>query len=110
MMARAGIQAIGGAIPFAGGLLSAIAGVWGEKEQKRAYDFLKSWLKMLEDELHEKQRVIAEIVSRVDLHDEEISRRVRSDEYQSLLRKAFRNWAGVYSTPFGHPFHADSAT
>lgn len=97
MMARAGIQAIGGAIPFAGGLLSAIASIWGEKEQKQAYDFLKGWLKMLEDELHEKERVITEIVMRVDLHDEEISRRVSSDEYQSLLRKAFRNWSGAES-------------
>ena len=97
MITRAGIVAIAGAIPFAGGLLSAIAGVWGEKEQKQANDFLKGWLKMLEDELHEKQRIITEIVSRVDLHDEEISRRICSDEYQSLLRKTFRNWAGAES-------------
>ena len=31
------------------------------------------------------------------LHDEEISARVRSDEYQSLLKKAFRDWAGAES-------------
>lgn len=97
MAARAGIQAIGGAVPFAGGVLSAIAGIWGEQEQKKAYDFLKNWLKMIEDEVREKQRVITEIISRVDLQDEEISKRVRSDEYQSLLKKTFRNWAGAES-------------
>jgi hypothetical protein len=31
------------------------------------------------------------------MHDEEISKRVESSEYQSLLRKAFRDWAGAES-------------
>lgn len=97
VLARAGLQAIGGIIPFAGGLLSAIAGVWGEHEQQKAYDFLAAQMKMLQDEIKEKQRVLLEITSRVDLHDEEINKRVRSDEYQSLMRKAFRNWAGTES-------------
>jgi len=33
-------------------------------------------------------------MSRLDMHDEEIARRVESAEFQSLLRKAFRDWAG----------------
>ncbi len=52
---------------------------------------------MLQDEFKEKQQVIAEIVARLDVHDEEIAKRVRSDEYQALLRKAFRNWSGAES-------------
>ena len=94
---RAGMQAVGGAIPFAGGVLSAIAGVWGEQEQKKAYEFLKAWIQMLECEMREKQRVITEIITRIDLQNEEIAKRVRSDEYQQLMRKAFRNWAGAES-------------
>lgn len=97
MAIRAGMQAVGGAIPFAGGILSAIAGVWGEQEQKKAYEFLRAWIEMLEGEMREKQRVITEIITRVDLQNEEISKRVRSDEYQQLMRKAFRNWAGAES-------------
>lgn len=31
--ARGAIQAIGGAVPFAGGVFSAIAGAWSEREQ-----------------------------------------------------------------------------
>ena len=31
------------------------------------------------------------------MHDEEISKRVESSQYQSLLRKAFRDWAGAES-------------
>lgn len=54
-------------------------------------------MKMLEDELREKQDTIAQIVERLDIHDDEIARRVCSEEYQSLVRKAFRNWAGAES-------------
>jgi len=96
-LARAAIQAVGGAIPFAGGLFSAASGYWSEREQARVNEFLRTCMKMLEDELHEKQTTIADIVSRVDMHDEEIAERVKSAEYQSLVKKAFRNWAGAES-------------
>jgi len=95
--ARGAIQAIGGAIPFAGGLFSAAAGYWSEREQQRINEFLNAWIQMLKDELREKQETIAEIVTRVDMQDERIAERVRSDEFQSLVKKAFRNWAGAES-------------
>ncbi|WP_338666814.1 hypothetical protein [Pseudodesulfovibrio methanolicus] len=96
-ISRTGLQVAGGAIPFAGGLLSAIAGQWGEREQTRWNDFFHQWVKMLEDELKEKEQTILEIVMRLNLQDEEINRRVSSDEYQSLLKKAFREWGGTES-------------
>lgn len=94
--ARGALQ-VAGAVPFFGGLFSAAAGFWSEQEQKRLHDFLKQWLGMMEDEIREKQQTIAEIAVRLDLHDEEIAARVQSEEYQSLLRKAFRDWAGAES-------------
>jgi hypothetical protein len=94
---RGALNVAGGAIPFAGGFISAAANVWGEAEQERAMETLRAWVKMLEDELREKQRTILEILARVDMHDEQIAQRVRSAEYQSLLKKAFRNWAGTES-------------
>jgi hypothetical protein len=60
-------------------------------------EFLQAWLKMLQDEFKEKQQVIGEVIARLDVHDEEIAKRVRSDEYQAILRKAFRNWSGAES-------------
>jgi len=95
--ARAALQALSGAIPLLGGLLSAASGYWSEQEQKRVNDFLQAWLKMLQDEFREKQQVIGDIIVRLNVHDEEIGKRVRSDEYQALLRKAFRNWSGAES-------------
>jgi hypothetical protein len=97
LVARGMLNAASGAIPLAGGILSAAAGVWGEKEQERVNRFLEHWLKMLAEEMREKEKTILEIMSRLDMQDEEISKRVESSEYQCLLRKAFRDWAGAES-------------
>jgi hypothetical protein len=94
---RAIANLVGGAVPVVGGVLSAGASMWGEAEQERVTEALQAFLKMLEDELREKQRTIVEILARIDMHDEEIASRVKSDEYQRLLKKAFRNWAGTES-------------
>ncbi len=96
-LARGALNTLSGAIPLAGGVLSAIAGVWGEREQQRVNRFFEHWMKMLAEEMKEKERTIIEIMSRLDMHDEKISKRVESTEYQSLLRKAFRDWAGTES-------------
>lgn len=95
--ARGAMQVAGGAVPFAGGIFSAAAGHWSEREQERINEFIRAWMQMLEDELREKQQTLAEVIIRLDMHDEKIANRVRSDEYQSLVRKAFRNWAGAES-------------
>ncbi len=94
---RGALSAIGGAIPFAGGLLSAISGTWSESEQERVNSFFRHWLKMIEAEMAEKQQTVIEIMQRLDMHDQEIADRVSSREYQSLLRKGFRDWAGAES-------------
>jgi hypothetical protein len=96
-ISRAALQVVGGAVPFAGGFLSAIAGAWSEGEQERFNRFFQHWLQMLKDELKEKEQTVYEIMARLDLQDEEIARRVESDEFQSLMKKAFREWAGTES-------------
>ncbi len=94
---RGAMQAIGGAVPFAGGVFSAIAGAWSETEQDRVNRFFEHWVRMLQDELKEKEETIIEIMSRLDLQDESIASRVESKAYQSLLKKTFREWAGAES-------------
>lgn len=93
--ARTAMNAIAGAIPVLGGLLSAGSSYWSEKEQEQVTNVLQQWLQMLEDELREKGQTIAEIVARLDMHEEEVRQRVESPEYQALLKKAFRNWSSV---------------
>jgi hypothetical protein len=94
---RFALNTAAGAIPLAGGLLAAGANAWSENEQARVNDFLKHWLEMLAAEMKEKERTILEITARIDMHDEKVAERIRSPEYQSLLRKAFRDWAGTES-------------
>lgn len=94
---RGAMQVIGGVVPFAGGLFSAAAGAWSENEQERVNKFFQHWLKMLQDELREKEQTIIEIMTRLNVHDEEIAKRIESKEYQSLLKKTFREWSGAES-------------
>ena len=95
--ARAAINAIGSSIPFVGGLISAGVNYWSETESEQVINVLKQWLQMLEDELREKGKTIAEVVARLDMHDEKVRERINSSEYQTLLKKAFRNWSSVDS-------------
>jgi hypothetical protein len=94
---RFALNTVAGAIPFAGGLLAAGTNAWSEHEQAGVNDFLKHWLEMLAAEMKEKERTILEITARIDIHDEKTAERIKSPEYQSLLRKAFRDWAGTES-------------
>lgn len=94
---RAVMSAAGGAIPFVGGLLSAAAGAWSEQEQAKINAFLEHWLKMLQDEMAEKAQTILEITARLDMNDKSTADRIESPEYQSLLKKAFRDWPGTES-------------
>src|SRR5258708_24816325 len=77
-ISRGAVQVAGGAVPIAGGVLSAIAGAWSEAEQHRHNQFFEHWIRMLKDELKEKEKTIFEIMARLDLQDEEIAKRVES--------------------------------
>ena len=87
----------GGLPPGFTGFFSAAGGHWSEAEQNKLNDFFRHWLEMLKAEMAEKQKTIIEIAERLDLHDEEIADRVSSEDYQSLLRKGFRDWSGTES-------------
>lgn len=88
-----GALQVGGGVPIVGGVFSAIAGAWSDKEQEKVNRFFEHWVKMLQDELKEKEETIIEIMGRLDLQDEAISKRVESKEYQSLVKKTFREWS-----------------
>jgi hypothetical protein len=96
-ISRGALQSIGGAVPIAGGVFSAIAGAWSEGEQDKVNRFFEDWVRMLQDELKEKEQTIIEIMVRLDLQDEAISERISSSEYQSLVKKTFREWSGAES-------------
>lgn len=94
---RGALQVISGAVPIAGGALSLIASTWSETEQERVNRFLEHWVRMLRDEIGEKERTLVEIMARLDIHDEKIAERIEGREFQSLVRKTFREWSGAES-------------
>lgn len=94
--ARTAMQ-LAGAIPIIGAFLAAAASAWSENEQEKVNSFFKHWLKMLEDEMKEQAQTVLEIMARLDLQNEETAKRIESKEYQSLMKKAFRDWAGAES-------------
>lgn len=96
-IARGALQVAGGAVPIVGGLLSAIASAWSENEQAKVNRFFDEWVRMLQDEIREKEATVIEIVARLDLQDDKIAARVESREFQSLVKKTFRDWAGAES-------------
>jgi hypothetical protein len=91
------MEAASGAIPFFGGILAAAASTWSEHDQERMNSFFKHWLQMLADEMREKEQTIIEIAERLDFADEKVAERMESPAYQSLLRKAFREWSSAES-------------
>ena len=94
---EAGFLILRGLPPGFRGVFSSAGGHWSESEQEKLNNFFRHWLEMLKAEMAEKQRTIIEIAERLDLHDEQIADRVSSEEYQSLLRKGFRDWSGTES-------------
>jgi hypothetical protein len=91
------LNAASGAIPLACGVLAAAASAWSERDQARINEFLHHMLEMLNAEMREKEQTILEISARIDMQDERVSERIKSPAFQSLLRKAFRDWAGTES-------------
>ncbi|MDR0484009.1 MAG: hypothetical protein LBH40_01845 [Alphaproteobacteria bacterium] len=94
---RAGLNIVAGLIPYGGGFFSALAGHLGEKEQDKINDFLNFQIQMLKDEWKEKEFTFAEITQRLDWQDDIISHKVSSEEFQSLCKKAFRDWGAIGS-------------
>lgn len=93
--ARGALQVVGGSVPYVGGIISAVAGAWSEKEQDHFNKFFEYWIQMLKDEMKEKEATMIEIIARLDLQDEKIAKRIESKEYQSLIKKTFREWSGA---------------
>ena len=80
-----------------GSLLLSVSSKWHDNEQEKVNHFFQEWLRMLRDEVREKEATIIEIMARLDLQDEAIADRVSSREFQSLVRKTFRDWSGAES-------------
>ncbi|MGA7524633.1 MAG: hypothetical protein WBW84_19440 [Acidobacteriaceae bacterium] len=96
MAARYALACLG-AIPLVGGAIAGASGTWSEAEQNHFNKVFAAWLKMQEDEIREIGTTVMEVMSRLDLNDEQIRRRLESPEYLRIIKKCFRDWSAAES-------------
>jgi hypothetical protein len=95
-IARFALACLGG-IPAVGGVFGGAAGAWSEAEQEHFNKVFESWLRLQQDEVREIGVTIAEILTRLDLNDQSIQKRIESPEYLKLIKKCFRDWSAAES-------------
>ena len=95
-IARLALALLSG-IPAVGGVFSGAAGAWSEAEQEFFNNIAASWMRMQQDEIREIAATVAEVLSRLNLFDEEVRKRLESPEYLRLLKKCFRDWSAAES-------------
>lgn len=68
------------------------------EEGKTEFDrLLTIWIKLQEAEIKEIGRTLLEVIQRLKLSSRGVKERIESQEYLSLVRKSFRNWAAAES-------------
>ena len=81
-----------GSIPWVGGFLSAAASYKAEESSIRQDSLQTQWLEEHHDKILKLKATLEEVQRRFDSLGENIEARIQSDEYLSLVRKAFRTW------------------
>ncbi len=81
-----------GSIPWVGGFIAATAAFRADKDQQNVNQLQQDWLEEHRQKLSDLARTLVEIVDRLESMGDEIQRRLQSDGYLALVRKAFRTW------------------
>ena len=80
------------AIPWVGTILSAGASVHGEKEQTKVNELYEEWLKVHQQKVGDLIMSLDEVAGRLESVHDDYEARIQSEEYLSLVRRAFRSW------------------
>ncbi len=79
-------------------VLSAIEPSWKESNyEEKVNEFLKYRQQMLENDIKEQFKTIQEIMQRLCDLDRDVSDRIKSNQFQSLVQRCFRDWSGINS-------------
>lgn len=82
-------------IPWVGGLIGASASLYGELDQGRVNMLQQKWLEEHSERLRDVASAIDEVIGRLDQFGDDVKERIESEEYLSIVRKAFRTWDGA---------------
>jgi hypothetical protein len=85
------IMAALGSIPWVGGFLTAAQAFKEEKGQIQTDSLQRQWLEEHRSKMENLARDLSEIVSRLEVLGDEIQSRIESEQYLTLVRKAFRS-------------------
>lgn len=88
---RVAMAALGG-IPWVGSVLSAAATLSAEKDQSTTNKIIYLWVQEHEQKLKDLGITLNEVFTRFETLGNEITKRIESDEYLTLVRKTFRQW------------------
>jgi hypothetical protein len=81
-----------GSVPWVGGFIAAVAALSGERGQQEVNELQREWLEEHRGKLQDLARTLVDIVDRLESFGEEIRKRIESEEYLALVRRAFRVW------------------
>ncbi len=81
-----------GSIPWVGGFISAAASLKFDQPGIRQDDLQTQWLEGHQRKLQDLRRTLNEIAARFDNLGDTIDARIQSDDYLTLVQKAFRVW------------------
>jgi hypothetical protein len=79
-------------LPWVGGLIGATGNLYGEHDQEKVNSLQRKWLEEHGERLRDVADAIDEVTSRLDQFGDEVKKRIESEEYLSIVRKAFRAW------------------
>jgi hypothetical protein len=81
-----------GSIPWLGGVISAAAAFSAGESQVQRNDLLREWLQEHQEKLQKLRVTLGQMVARLEAFGQEVEERITSEEYLTLVRKAFREW------------------
>ncbi|GAA0893469.1 hypothetical protein GCM10009122_31480 [Fulvivirga kasyanovii] len=85
-------------IPWIGGFIGAGSAFHAEREQGRINDLQRLWMEEHQRKIEELAHVIFRILDKIESAGAEAQERIASEEYQSLVRKGFREWNDAETT------------
>lgn len=88
---RVGMAALG-SIPWVGSMLSATATLSAENEQGKNNEIFFLWVKEHEIKIRELGLVLNDMFTKFESFGDRIQKRIESEEYLTLVRKAFKAW------------------
>ncbi|SDG67766.1 hypothetical protein SAMN05216603_1036 [Pseudomonas benzenivorans] len=79
-------------IPWVGPIISAQKEFSGDPEQNEVNDLYQEWLKVHKHKIEELMNSLDEVTERLETVPDQLENRINSEEYLSLVRRAFKSW------------------